>query len=68
MADGRHFEKKRKSAIEQYLLMRRLVRVKNAIHRVGKVELYATLCTLPISPNKTAKILKTKTGFSFSSL
>jgi len=26
------------------------------------------LTTLPISPNKTAKIIKTKTGFSFSSL
>ena len=28
--------KNEKSAIEQYLLMRRLVRFKSAIHRVGK--------------------------------
>jgi len=34
----------------------------------AKVELYAMLSTLPISLNKTAKIIKTKTGFSFSSL
>jgi len=26
------------------------------------------LSTLPISPNKTAKIIKTETGFSLSSL
>ena len=43
MADFRFFKmaaaailKNRKSAIEQYLLMRRPVRVKSAIHRVGK--------------------------------
>ena len=35
MAEGRHREKL-KSAIEQYLLMQRPVRVKSAIHRVGK--------------------------------
>ena len=61
-----------KSAIEQYLLMRRPVPVKSVIAytEYAKVELpvYATLSTLPISPNKTAKIIKTKTGFSFSSL
>jgi len=45
--------------------MRRLVRVKSAIHRVAKVELYATLSTLPISPNKTAKITKNKNWLQF---
>jgi len=56
-----------KSAIEQYLLMRRLVRVKSAIHRVGKVELYATVSNyFTISPNKTAKIiLKNKNWLQF---
>ena len=34
----------------------------------SKLELYAALPTLPISPNKTGKIIKAKTGFSFSSL
>jgi len=34
----------------------------------AKVELYATLSTLPMSRNKTAKIIKTKTDFGFSSL
>ena len=33
-----------------------------------KSKLYATLSTLPISPNKITNIIKTKTGFSFSSL
>ena len=56
-----------KSAIKQYLLMRRLVRVKSAIDRVGKVELYATVSTyFTISPNKTAKIiLKNKNWLQF---
>ena len=34
----------------------------------AKVELYAMLSSLPISPNKTAKKFKTKTGISFSTL
>ena len=51
-----------RTTIEQYLLMRRPVCVKSVIHRVG-VELYATLSTLPISPNKTAKILNTEDSF-----
>ena len=33
-------------------------------HTPSRPELYATLSTLPISPNKTAKIIKTKTDFS----
>jgi len=55
-----------KSAIEQYLLMRRPVPVKSAIHRVGKSRIICYVIYLPISSNKTAKIIKTKTGFSFS--
>jgi len=38
------------------LSMRKLVCVKSAIHRVGKIKLYATLSTLPISANKTTQI------------
>jgi len=64
VADGRHLEND-KSAIsperfDQSWLMRRPVRVKSTVHRVAKVELYATLSTLPISPNKTAKNIKQK--------
>jgi len=46
--------------------MQRHLPVKSAIHQVGKVELYDTLSNLPISPNKTAKIIKkTKAGVKF---
>jgi len=47
-----------KSVIEQYLLMRRPVRVKSVIHPItpSRSELYATLSTLPISPNKPQKL------------
>ena len=39
-----------------------------AILKIENRPLYATLSTSPISRNKTANIIKTKIGFSFSSL
>ena len=40
--------------------MRRLVRVKVIHTGYAKVKLYATLSTLPILPNKTAKYMEQK--------
>jgi len=59
MANGGHFEK--------WKTGHRTISI-NAIHQVGKAQLYATLSTSAILPNKTANIIKTKTVFSFSTL
>ena len=59
MANGVHFEK--------WKIGHRTISINEGLF-VSKVELNATLSTSPISPNKTANIIKTKTGFSFSLL
>ena len=58
MANGHHFEKLK--------IGHRTISINakacscQKCHTPSRPELYATLTTLPISPNKTAKIIKTK--------
>ena len=57
-----------KQAIEEYVIMRRLVPVKSAIHRVSISRIISYVIYFTYFTYKTAKIIKRKTGFSFSLL
>jgi len=65
MADGRHIEKWKIGLGIISTNAKACSCQKVPYTEQAKVELYATLSTLSISPYKTPKILKTKTGFSF---